>query len=184
MSSNRPPALKTKAYVEVDIDLLRSTGEIRITGEPIIAPTITEKVPRGKFEIVYMAELLDLMQKLGNKKIKVLQYLLEKKDGYNQINATNVRIAKETNVSRQTVVDTLKILKDANLARRDGTVLMLSPNLAVKGNVSREAYLMRRYEELPADGKEILDADINPQFMFGEDAEGNLGVIQEAEVKQ
>ena len=179
MGAQRPPACKNKAYVEIDLEMLESTGEIRIVGEPIIAPTITTKVPRGKFEITYTSELFDIMKTLGNKKIEVLSYILDHKDGNNSLNMTNTELAKVTNSSRPTVIETINILREAHLITRKGTVLMVSPGLMVKGNQLREAWLMRKYEEIDDSRKDLSDAidvNIDPQYLFDED--GN--VIQKA----
>lgn len=173
MGANRPPACQQKAYVEIDLELLEATGEIRIVGAPIVAPTITTKVPRGKFEITYTAELFDVMKELGNKKIEVLSYLLDHKDGNNTLNMTNAEIAKELHVSRPTVIDTMRILSDAKLASRKGSVIMISPKLMVKGNQLREAWLMRRYEEFDEAAEQVnnnaIDVTIEEQLSFTPD---------------
>lgn len=176
MGAKRPPACTNRAYVEIDLGLLQATGEIKIISSPIVAPTITTKVPRGKFEITYTAELFDVMKALGNKKIEVLSYILDHKDGHNSLNATNTQLAQLTGISRKTVVETLKILQDANLIRRHNSVIMVSPSLMVKGNQLREAWLMRRYEEISDNKTDIIDAaidvDVDSQYSF--DQEGSI----------
>lgn len=179
MGANRPPACKTRAYVEIDLELLKATGEIKIISAPIIAPTITEKVPRGKFEITYTAELFDIMKTLGNKKIEVLSYILDHKDGNNSLNMTNTQLAEQTNVSRKTVIETMKTLTDAGLVGRQGTVIMVSPKLMVKGNQLREAWLMRKFEEIKDDKEDeinVIDATIDSQYTFLE----NGSIVQKA----
>ena len=146
--AKRPPKIEEKAYIEIDLQALRETGEIRHIGAPIIAPQITTKVPRGKFEIVYTADLFELVEKLGNQKMQVLKYLLDHKDAYNQVNETNSSLAAKIGCSRPTVIDTLKIMSDAGLIQRKNSVIMISPHLMIKGNSVREAYLMRKYEEM------------------------------------
>lgn len=172
MSSKRPPAIQEKAYVEIDLDLLKETGEIKIVGSPIIAPTVTSKVPRGKFEITYTAELFNLLEKLGNKKIKVFSYLLDHKDGNNSINTSVRKLSNEIGVSNETVAQTLRMLKASGLLVQNGSIYMFSPGLMVKGNQMREAYLMRKYEEISQQGyeayEEAVDVDISPQLEFNE----------------
>lgn len=158
MPSKRPPSIQKKAYVEIDYQTLNDTGEVKIISSPIIAPTITTKVPRGKFEIVYTAELFGILDKLGNKKIQVLSYLLENKDGTNQLNMTNTEIAKNIGVARKTVIETMKVLESADLLRRKGTVVMLSSNFMVKGNRIREAFLMQKFQEISPKEEEFEDA--------------------------
>lgn len=175
MPTKRPPAVQKKGYVEIDLDALNETGELKIIGEPIIAPTITTKVPRGKFEIVYTAELLGVLEKLGNKKIQVLSYLLDNKDGNNSLNMTNTEIANNIGIARKTVVETMKILENADLVRRKNSVIMFSSKLMIKGNRMREAYLMRKYEEMSPKAYEeyenAIDAVVDDQYSFTESGE-------------
>jgi hypothetical protein len=173
MPAKRPPACQERAYVPIDLDALKETGEIKIIGEPIIAPTITTKVPRGKFEITYTAELFNVMKELGNKKIEVLSYILDHKDGNNTLNMTNAQLAEALNISRPTVIDTMKILSEANLIKRKNSVIMVSPGLMVKGNQVREAWLMRKYEEIPdKEEKDVVaDLEVDPQLSFGLDGQ-------------
>lgn len=173
MGAKRPPSCAKKAYVEIDIELLQSTGEIRIISAPIIAPTITTKVPRGSFEITYTSELFGILEKLGNKKIQVLSFILDHKDGNNTLNMTNTELAERTKISRKTVVETINILRDADLLQRKGSVIMISPNLMVKGNQLREAWLMRKYEEIH-DNEEYetdnaIDVTVESQLRFIQD---------------
>jgi len=172
MGAKRPPACQEKAYVEIDLELLKSTGEIRIISDPIIAPTLTQKVPRGKFEITYTAELFNILKELGNKKIEILSYMLDHKDGNNSLNMTNTELAQVTKSSRPTVIETMNILKEANLVHRKGTVIMINPNLMVKGNQLREAWLMRKYEEITDEQAELelnaIEAEVDAQYSLTE----------------
>lgn len=175
MPSKRPPAIQEKAYVEIDLKELRENGNVVIIGDPIIAPMITTRVPKGNFEIVYTADLFEIVEKLGNQKMQVLKYLLENKDAYNQVNASNTELAKAVGCSRPTVIDTLKIMSDAGLVQRKNSVIMISPNLMIKGNRMREAYLMRKYEEISEKQHEIestaIETEIDPQYSFTNDME-------------
>ena len=173
MGSKRPPAIKESAFVEIDIKKLKETGEIKIIGSPIIAPEITTSIPRGKFEIVYTAELFDIVGKLGNQKVKVLAYMLDHKDGNNCLNATNSQLAQLVGVSRPTVIETMKVLQSANLVTRKNSIIMISPGLMVKGSQVREAYLMRKFVEMEegetADKPKYIDAEIEGQLAFNDD---------------
>ena len=172
MSAKRPPAVQERAYIEIDLKTLKETGEIVLKGAPIIAPTITEQVPRGKFEVTYTAELFNILKDLGNKKIEVLSYLLDNKDGNNCLNTSVRDLAKATNTSTKTVQETINVLRDANLLRRKGSVYMISANLMLKGNQIREAYLMRKFEELPdPDEEDIIEAQIEGQMRFSDNGD-------------
>lgn len=180
MSAKRPPAIQKECYIRVDYDALRESGELVPIGEPFVAPTITSKVPRGKFEIVYTADLFDIVDKLGNQKMQVLKYLLENKDGNNCLNMTNTQLAKAIGCSRPTVIDTLKIMADADLIKRENSVIMVSPNLMIKGNQQREAYLVRKYEEITQESydayQNAIDYDVDPQLSFTNSGE----IVQKA----
>ena len=147
MASNRAKAVE-KAYVEIDLKLLQTTGEIKIISEPIICPEVSTKLPRGQFEVTYTAELFNVMKELGNKKIEVFAWLLDHKDGNNSINTSVRQLAKEIGVSTFTVQGAMKTLKEAGLVHQKGSVYMISPNLMVKGSQVREAYLMRKFEAM------------------------------------
>lgn len=164
MSAKRPPAIKKKAFVEIDAKLLSETGEVKIIGEPIFAPEITTRVPKGKFEVVYCSELFEVMRDLGNKKIEVLAFILDHKDGNNQLNYTNTQLSKAIQVSRPTVIETLKVLECAGLITRKNSVIMVSPHLMVKGNQIREAYLMRKFEEMDEKELPYIESEIEGQF--------------------
>ncbi|MCM1225113.1 MAG: replication/maintenance protein RepL [Lachnospiraceae bacterium] len=183
MSANRPPAIQKTAYVEIDYATLQETGEVKIIGSPIVAPTITTKVPRGKFEITYTAELFGILEKLGNKKIQIFSYLLDQKDGNNSINTTIREIANETHSSTKTVNDTIQILREAGLLERKHSTYMLSPRLMVKGSQLREAYLMRKYEEMTPKAYEeyenAIDAVVDTQYSFTEQGE----IVQRARIE-
>lgn len=138
--------IQSKCYIEID-PIYRETGEIIHIGEPIDVAEQEQKTPRGGFEIAYMAALFDIFDKLGGKKYAVLQYILKNKDGMNCLNMSNSELAKKCGVGRNTVVDTMKILKEAGVIVRKGTVIRLSARVFVKGDAKKEAYIMRKFTE-------------------------------------
>lgn len=138
--------IERKCYVEID-PCYKETGEIKVIGEPIDVAEQEQIIPRGGFEIAYMSALFDIFDKLGGKKYLVLQYILKNKDGMNCINITNTELAKKIKCSRQIVIDTMKILTDAGLIVRKGTVIRLSARAFVKGDAVKEAYIMRKFKE-------------------------------------
>ena len=56
-----------EAYVRIDAQAFQEHGEVKITGEPIIADEVVKKVNRNGFEITYLTYLVDLFDKLGGK---------------------------------------------------------------------------------------------------------------------
>lgn len=116
------------------------------TGERIQARTILKEVKRENFEILYLSYMCDLFDKLGGKKYQVLKYLLANKD-YNNIVLTSTReLSCKCKVSKQTVTDTLKILKELNIITTRTGAIMLNAKLINHGNIHKENYLIQRFE--------------------------------------
>lgn len=182
--AKRAPAIQDKVYVEIDRVAYEQHGVFEPIGTPIYAPTVTTKVPRGQFEVTYAGVLFDIMRELGNRKIRVFAWLLDHKDGNNQLNVTQREIADKTDTSLPTVNDTIKTLVNAGILKRKGTVYMFSPGLMIKGSQLREAYLMRKFEEIPDPGPKpkliadnqngAVDAQIDGQLEII-DIEGTIG---------
>ena len=63
-------------------------------------------------------------------------------------------LASKTNTSLQTVSDTLKLLKDANLIEQRTGAIMLNPKLAHRGSDKKEAFLLTRFEEFSDNEKD------------------------------
>lgn len=136
-----------KWYVEID-SIFQETGEIVIIGEPIDVAEVMKTTPKGNFEIAYMSALFEIFDKLGGKRYKVLEYILKHKDSMNCLNITNTELAEKVGCSRPVVIETIKILTDAGIVTRKGTVLALSPKVFVKGNAQREGYIMSHFREM------------------------------------
>lgn len=117
------------------------------TGEVIEADQVIKKVPRNGFEITYLAYFIDLFDQLGGKKYKVFKYIIENKNSDNQLIITTRELVAKTNTSKQTVNDTLKLLKNANLIEQRTGAIMLNPKLAHRGSDKKEAFLLTRFEE-------------------------------------
>ena len=138
-----------EAYVRIDAQAFQEHGEVKITGEPIIADEVVKKVNRNGFEITYLTYLVDLFDKLGGKKYTVFKYILAHKSAENTL-------ARKTETSVQTVTDTLKLLEESGLIARKTGAIMLLPKVAHRGNDRREAYLMQKFVEFD-DGEQTED---------------------------
>lgn len=136
-----------EAYVRIDNKLLHETGEIKIVSEPIEADEIIKKVPRRDFEITYLAFFCELFDRLGGKKYKVFKYIVENKSSAdNTLIITNRELAEACDVGINTVTETLKLLRNANLiSTRNGSIMVL-PKLIHRGSDKKEAFLMQKFE--------------------------------------
>lgn len=127
------------------------TGEI--IGDVIVADVAIKEVPRVGFAITYLSTIVQLIDNVGNKKMQVVKYVLQKMDSNNILIETVREIAKNAGVSLQTVHSTLQILEGAGIIARKSGVIMLSPKLAHKGNAKKERYLMTRFYQIKTDNE-------------------------------
>lgn len=122
------------------------TGEI--VGDIIIADVAVKEVPRVGFAITYLSTIVQLIDNIGNKKMQVVKYVLQKMDTNNILIETVREIAKNSGTSVQTVQETLRLLESAGIIARKTGAVMLSPKLIHKGNAKRERYLMTKFFEI------------------------------------
>lgn len=151
-----------EGYVQIDLQALHETGEIKFIGEPFIADASVTKVDRNGFEITYLAYLFDVFDQLGGQKYKVFKYIIQNKSSDNTLIITNRELAEKCNVSSQTVYEALKLLKEKGLiATRTGAIMLL-PKIAHRGKAGREQYLMHKFQEFNTEtkGDDIIDNDI------------------------
>lgn len=145
-----------EAYVRIDAQAFQEHGEVKITGEPIIADETAGGQEGQQVEITYLTYLVDLFDKLGGKKYTVFKYILAHKSAENTLIITTRELARKTETSVQTVTDTLKLLEESGLIARKTGAIMLLPKVAHRGNDRREAYLMQKFVEFD-DGEQTED---------------------------
>lgn len=164
MSSNKKAAERN--YRESN-DRMQYTGTDEWintrTGEKRIVDNFEKPIGRvpGSFMIAYLAEIIALIDKLGNQKMQVVKYILENMNkSNNTLIITNRELAKKAGVGINTVTDTLKLLREANLIETRTGALMLSPALMNNKKASAEASMMVKYTEFaekdePAEQRKI-----------------------------
>lgn len=137
-------------YTGKEIWVNQATGEIREVD------TFEKPVERGNgFMITYLAEIINLIETLGNKKMAVVKYILENMSKTeNTLIRTQREIAKELNTSTRTVNETLKLLENAKIIERRTGAIMVSPKLMNNWKAPKEASMMIKYYEFNNDGEE------------------------------
>lgn len=118
----------------------------RRTGEEITAAKVLKRIARDDFEITYIAYLMDIFNKLGGKKYAILKYIIRNKTLDNTLIITNRELAKAVGVSTYTVVETLRMLKDAGLINTRTGAIILNPKIVMKGSKEKELYLIQKFE--------------------------------------
>lgn len=106
---------------------------------------VLTKTDRNGFEITYLTYLFDLFDKLGGRKYVVLKYIMANKNADNQLIITNRELAKKCNVGINTVSDTLKLLREANLIETRTGAIMLNPKISHRGSYEKEKYLLHKF---------------------------------------
>jgi len=118
------------------------------TNEMIEALMVRKKIKREFFYKVWLADLMQVLDLLGNKKILVLEYLLAKMDHENKVIATHRRIAGDLGISTKTVSDTISVLQRENVLRKiQNGVYQLNPKVVFFGNDKKQDYLLIEYEK-------------------------------------
>jgi len=109
---------------------------------------VRKKVKKEFFYKVWLADLMQVLDLLGNKKMLVLEYLLARMDNENKIVATHRKIAEELNISTKTVSDTISMLQKENVLKRlQNGVYQLNPKIVFFGDNKRQDYLLIEYEK-------------------------------------
>ncbi|CZR99266.1 Firmicute plasmid replication protein (RepL) [Clostridioides difficile] len=89
-----------------------------------------------------------MLDVVGGSKLKVVNYLLENlRLSDNKLIATTREMAKEVNVSPTTVTETLKTLEEGNIIKRRTGVIMLNPQILVRGDDKKHRHMLIEFEE-------------------------------------
>ena len=120
----------------------QDTGEVRTVDE------FERPVGRTEpFMITYLAEIINLMETLGNKKMLVVKYILANMEkSNNTLIITTRELSEKCNISHGTVLETLKQLEKADIIKRRIGSIMISPQLMNNKKALGEATMMVKYE--------------------------------------
>ena len=124
------------------------------TGE-VIKTTYIVKKYQGDFNFhkVWLADLLNVLEVVGNKKLKVIRWILSNiNNKTNQVIGTHQKIAEKIGVSRVVVSQTFKLLQDADfLVKEQNGVYKINPLILVQGDNKKRQNLLIEYKELKDD---------------------------------
>lgn len=119
------------------------------TGEVQEFDVIEQTDKDFNFDKLWLGHILNSLDIIGNKKIKVLNWLLENKNNQNQILGTQREIAEKTNVSTPVVTETMGMLIQTNLLKkvRNG-LYMLNPDVLFKGGNKQRLNILMKYRQI------------------------------------
>lgn len=113
------------------------------TGEVIEVDKLYRTQSSGNFVKAYIVQMVSMLDAIGGKKLKIVNYILDNVHlSNNTLIATTREIAQETNTSLQTVTTTLKVLEEGNIIKRRTGAIMLNPELLMRGDDNKQKYLL------------------------------------------
>ncbi|MBT6129504.1 MAG: hypothetical protein HOH55_05325 [Candidatus Marinimicrobia bacterium] len=128
------------------------------TGEILEANVFYEKSSEQGWERAYIQTLCDYLGVTGNATVKILTYLIKKKDSQNRIIGTHQMIADGAGSSLGSVDRIMKRLKDDGyIATVTKGVYMLTPYMLRYGARTQGAALLRVWDNLVMEEEGDLD---------------------------
>lgn len=120
----------------------------------------------GNFVKMYM-ELFGEMLGLLNKKGEVMQYLFKDLNlSSNTVVKTVRELAQETKTSTKTVTETLKAMEKGNIIKRKTGVLMLNPELLMRGDDQKQKYLLLEFGNFEQEANEKQENALSDYYSF------------------
>ena len=135
------------------------------TGEIHDVQVISREDRDFNFNKIWLGHIVQALDLIGNQKIKVLNYLLENKNYENVVIGTLDQIAKKANVGRNSVHDTLKILRENNIiVKVSSAVYRLNPDIIFKGGIKNRMNVLIQYQKEKETPEKIETEDLMEQL--------------------
>lgn len=98
------------------------------------------------FDKIWFAHIVEALDMIGNKKMKVLQYIIENKTRDNLFIMTQRKMSEELDISIKTVSVTMKALQDADFIHQiqSGTY-RINPDKVFKGSHNARMNVLLQY---------------------------------------
>ena len=142
----------TKTYIDKD------------TGELSKMQVISIEERDANFHKIWLGHIVQALDLIGNKKIKIVNYLMENLNSDNMFLKTQREVAKNLNISIQTVSRTFRALQESDFMRqpRNG-IYQINPNIIFKGGKEKRLNILLQYqadkEDKEADKESKSDQD-------------------------
>lgn len=126
-------------------------GEQRLfteSGDVIHAQVVTRTTGDAGFHKIWLHEILELVDEVGNAKMRVLTWLLANANAQNQVLATLDEIAEATKTSRATVQRLMSTLRKADVITETRRSLWrLNPRVIFKGDYNKRMAILVKYHD-------------------------------------
>jgi predicted transcriptional regulator len=118
------------------------------TGEIIDVAVINHSGVKNKdFEMIFYGHLMDILNDMGNKRIKVLHHIVSNREKVNNTFIGTVReISESLGISFPTVQSTLTTLVDKGVIKRKTGVIYINSDLICDGRFKKN--IMHKYNEV------------------------------------
>jgi DNA-binding Lrp family transcriptional regulator len=119
------------------------------TGEIHTVPVMIHEKGNKDFEMIFYGHFLEILNDLGNGKIRILQHILKNKSkSENVFIGTQRDIAKSLNMSVRTVNETIKLLEDKNAIYTKTGVIYIKADIMCDGRFKdRIMHIYKNAEE-------------------------------------
>jgi predicted transcriptional regulator len=118
------------------------------TGEIVNMNVIEMQNTDFNFEKIWIAHILDSLELIGNKKIKVVNYLLKEKNSKNLVITTQRNMAEKLEISKTTVSKTIIALQESDfISQVQNGVYRVNPNVIFKGSKSNRMKVLLDYQK-------------------------------------
>ncbi len=98
------------------------------------------------FDKFWISQILTAIDEFGNQKMRLLMYLISKRErSNNAVIKTTRELAEETGISRNTILQTLKILEGHGIIWRKTGVIFVSPNVIFRGSHQKRMRVILDY---------------------------------------
>lgn len=119
------------------------------TGEVIEMGVVEVTTADAHFQKIWISHILDAVDELSSKKLKVVMHLVAQSAKYNNMIPTTVtKLAQDLEMSRPTVTEAIQILERNGIVRRQTGVIWVNPDVVFKGSRTGRMDVLMRYRSV------------------------------------
>lgn len=136
----------TKTYID------RDTGELN----EMQVVSIEER--DANFHKIWLGHIVQALDLIGNKKIKVVNYIMENLNSDNMFLKTQREVAEDLKISLPTVSSTFRALQESDFMKqpRNG-IYQINPNVIFKGGKEKRLNILLQYQALDKESESDQD---------------------------
>lgn len=147
-TSKKVKVVGTETYIN------QSTGEI----QDMQVVSIEDR--DFNFHKIWLAHIINTLDIIGNKKVKLVFWIVENLNKENQLIMTYRQIAEKSGISIDTVNDTMKALIESNfLVRINQGAYQVNPDVLFKGTRTGRLNVLYQYNEIKSEQRAKLQAN-------------------------